>query len=245
MKVVSTIEARMSSTRLPGKVLRPLAGKPALEMMIERVRRSRRIHQVVVATTVNPADDVLEQLARRLAVSCFRGSEEDVLDRVLRAARSAAADVIVELTGDCPIIDPEVIDRVIDVYLEGSYDYVSNGLHKTTYPAGMETQVFATSVLAEVAHLTHDPADREHVSLYIYEHPERYKLHNVESGLPEKHRAPRLTLDTAEDYELIAAIYEELYPKKPAFSLDDVLRLFDRRPELLALNAAVLDKPVR
>src|SRR5207302_6357305 len=103
--------------------------------------------QIALATTVNPADDVLEQLARRLGVACFRGSEEDVLDRVLRTARSVAADVIVELTGDCPIIDPEVIDRVIDVYLANTYDYVSNGLWKNTFPDGMGTQVFSTTVL--------------------------------------------------------------------------------------------------
>jgi spore coat polysaccharide biosynthesis protein SpsF len=244
MKVVAIIEARMRSARLPGKVLRPAAGKPMLELLIERLRRGRRIDQIVVATTENPMDDVIEELTRRLDAGCFRGSEEDVLDRVLRAGQSVAADIIVEVTGDCPLADPEVIDRLVGVYLGKKYDYVANVL-KRTYPDGLDVQVFATALLAEVASLTQDPADREHVSLYIYEHPERYKLHNVESGLPEKYRAPRLTLDTAEDYELIAAIYEELYPKNPAFSLDDVLRLFDRRPELLALNAAVLDKPVR
>jgi spore coat polysaccharide biosynthesis protein SpsF len=244
MKVVSTIEARLRSSRLPGKVLRPAVGKPMLELLIERLRRARRIDEIVVATTDNPADDAIEELARRLGAGCFRGSEEDVLDRVLRAAQSVAADVIVEITGDCPLTDPRIVDRMVEVYLANKVDYVANVL-KRTYPDGLEVQVFATALLAEVASLTQDPADREHVSLYIYEHPERYQLHNVESHLPEKYWELRLTLDTPEDFELIAAIYHELYPKNPAFTLDDVLRLLDRRPELLALNAEIHDKPVR
>src|SRR5262249_58632314 len=190
---------------------------------------------IVVATTDTPADDAIEELARRLGVGCFRGSEDDVLDRVLRAAQSAAADAIVEITGDCPLVDPQVVDRLVDVYLANDYDYVANVL-KRTYPDGLDTQVFATSLLAEVARLTQDPADREHVSLYIYEHPERYRLHNVESDLPPKYWKLRLTLDTPEDFALIAAIYGELYPKNPAFTLSDVLRLLDRRPDLLALT---------
>ena len=244
MKVAALIEARMRSSRLPGKVLRPAAGKPMLELLIERLRRARWINEIVVATTDNPGDDAIEQLARRVGAGCFRGSEEDVLDRVLKAAQAAAADVIVEVTGDCPLADPEVVDRLIGVYLANQYDYVANVL-KRTYPDGFEVQVFATALLAEVASLTQDPADREHVSLYIYEHPERYKLHNVESDLPDKYWKLRLTLDTPEDYELIAAIYGELYPNNPAFSMKDVLRLLDRRPELLALNAQIQDKPVR
>jgi spore coat polysaccharide biosynthesis protein SpsF len=244
MKVVSTIEARMRSSRLPGKVLRPVLGRPMLELLIERLRRARRVDEIVVATTESPADNAIEELTRRLGVGCFRGSEEDVLDRVLRTAQSVKADVIVEITGDCPLIDPGVVDRLVEVYLANQYDYVANVL-KRTYPIGLDTQVFATAVLAEVASLTQDPADREHVSLYIYEHPQRYKLHNVESSLPKKYWDLRLTLDTPQDFELIAAIYHELYPKNPAFTLDDVLRLLDRRPDLLALNAEIQDKPVR
>ena len=116
---------------------------------------------------------------------------------------------------------------------------------RPTYPAGFEVQVFAVALLAEVATLTSDPTDHEHVSLYIYEHPERYRLHNVDSDLPEKYWGLRLTLDTAEDLALISSVYEALYPQNPAFGLTDVLRLLDRRPELLALNADVHDKPVR
>ncbi len=244
MKVVATVEARMRSSRLPGKVLLELAGKPALERLVERLRRARRVDQVVIATTDNPADAPIAELAERLGVGCFRGSEDDVLDRVLSAARAYAADVIVETTGDCPLLDPEVVDRVIEAYQAGGADYVSNVLERT-YPRGLDVQVFATAVLAEVAALTDDPADREHVSLYIYQHPEKFRLKNVASGLPERYHSLRLTLDTPEDLSLLRAVYEELSPSRPDFRLEDVLRLFDRRPELAALNSAVRQKQVR
>src|SRR5690606_13135731 len=154
------------------------------------------------------------------------------LDRVVRAAQAARADVIVEITGDCPLIDPGVIDQVIQTYLNNDYHYVSNNLRRT-YPRGLDTQVFARSVLKEVASLTQDPADREHVSLYIYEHPERYRCHNVDSGLPERFWDLRLTLDTPEDFQLLSAIFETLYPVNPEFTLRDVLDLLDRHPDWL------------
>jgi spore coat polysaccharide biosynthesis protein SpsF len=244
LHVVATIEARMNSSRLPGKVLRPILGRPALELLIERLRRARRVRQVVLATTSHGADDALECLAGRLGIACFRGSEEDVLDRVLRAAQHVAGDVIVEITGDSPLLDPEVIDRVVEAYLAGGYDYVSNN-RRHTYPLGLDAQVFSTATLAEVAQLTQDPADREHVSLYIYEHPQRYRIGNVESGLPPGCADVRLTLDTPEDLALITAIYEELYPSNPAFGLHDVLALLQRRPELRELNNHVRQRPAR
>ena len=170
MKIVATIEARMESSRLPGKTLSPILGRPMLELLLERVRRARRVDEVVVATTDHAADQPIEALARLLGAGCFRGSSDYVLDRVLRAAQAHQADLIVELTGDCPLLDPEVIDQVIEVFLSGEYDYVSNVLTRT-YPRGLDTQVFPVRVLQEVASLTQDPADRENVSLYIYEHP--------------------------------------------------------------------------
>ncbi len=244
MKTVITIEARMRSTRLSGKVLKLILGRPMLALMIERLQRVRQVDQIVVATTDNPADDPIADLACQQGVGLFRGSEEDVLDRVLRAARAANADVIVETTGDCPLIDPEVVDSVVGVYLANEFDYVSNTLCQT-FPGGLDTQVSSTAVLEQVASLTRDPVDHEHVSLYIYEHPERFSLHNVESGLPEKYWNLRLMVDTLEDFALISAIFEELYPKNPAFCLHDVLDLLDRRPELVEINQHVQPKPVR
>lgn len=244
MKVVAIIEARMKSTRLPGKNLRQILGKPMLEMLIERLRHCRMLHDIVVATTHDASDDVIEELTARLGVGCFRGSTDDVLDRVLRAAQSAGADVIVEITGDCPLTDPGVVDRGVEVFLENKYDYLSNGL-KLTYPIGIAVQVFAVKVLEEVSRLTQDPADREHVSLYIYEHPERYVLHNMESGLPEKYRNYRLTVDTPEDFALISAIFEALYPGNPAFDLGNILAFLDSNPSLLELNRNIQQRSAR
>lgn len=245
MKFVATIEARMASTRLPGKVLLPVAGQPLLAHLIERLQRVPRLDQIVIATTTNPEDEPIVHLAGKVGVGCFRGSEEDVLGRVLGAARAYRADVIVEITGDCPAIDPEIIQTCIDAYLETQADYVSNVL-SPTFPWGMDTQVFATDVLAQAdAATAGDAAAREHVSLYIYEHPDLYKLYNVSApaGLawPEVH----IELDTPEDYQLIKAIFESLYPKNPAFSLTEIIRFLRGNAELLGLNEHIKRKSAR
>jgi len=246
VRTVAIIQARMTSTRMPGKILSPILGKPMLELLIERLRRARRLDDVWVATTINATDDPTEQLAQRLGAGCFRGSELDVLDRVLKSAHAAAADVIVEITGDCPLIDPTVVDRLVETYFINHYDYVSNVLQRT-YPVGLDTQVFSTKVLQRVASLTDDPVDHEHVSIYIYEHPELFSLHNVTSGLVDGDEVGkmRLTVDTPEDFALIKAIYEDLYPSKPGFTLPDILDLLRRRPELLSLNQHIKAKRYR
>ncbi len=244
MKTVITIEARMGSTRLSGKVLRPVLGEPMLARMIERLRRVRKADGIVVATTVHAADDPIATLANDLGVGCHRGSEEDVLGRVLDAAQGAGADLIVETTADCPVIDPGVIDQLIHTFLSNQVDYCSNVLSHT-YPRGLDAQVFPVAVLADVATRTDDPADREHVSLYIYEHPERYRLLNVASGLADRDAEWRLTVDTLEDSVLINAIYGELYPVNPRFGLADMLDLLHRRPDLATLNQHVRQKAVR
>jgi len=244
MRIVATIEARMRSTRLPGKVLKPILGQPMLKLMIERLRLVRHLDDIVVATTVDSSCDAIEKLADKLKIRCFRGSEEDVLDRVLQAAREAQTDLIVETTGDCPLIDPTIVDFVIKTFLDNDVDYCSNILQRT-YPIGMDVQVFPLSVLETVAKLTDDPTDREHVSLYIYEHPERFRLLNVWSNLPSDAAELRLTVDTPEDFELITRIYEALYPMNPTFSLENILGLFERKPELQEINRYIKQKPIR
>ena len=244
MKTVAIIEARMTSTRLPGKIMLPVLGKPTLELLIERLKRSKLLDKIVIATTKNSTDDIVEHLADRIGVGCFRGSEDDVLDRVLCAAHAYEADVIVEITGDSPLIDPNILDQVVRIYLKNNLDYVSNDL-KVTYPHGMDVQVFSTAVLEKVARLTQDPIDHEHVSLYIYEHPEIFSLVNIESNLPEKYWNARLCLDTKEDFQLIKAIFELLYPKNPAFTLDDIVDLLETRKDLLELNQHIQNKKVR
>lgn len=244
MRIAIIIQARMRSSRLPGKVLRSVCGKPLLELMIERLRCVSEAQEIVVATTTDPSCDPIEAFTRRVGVGCYRGSEEDVLERVLLAAQQSRAHLIVETTGDCPLIDPETVSRVIQTFLAHSVEYCSNVLTRT-YPRGMDVQVFPTAVLEEVARLTSDPADREHVSLYIYEHPERFRLLNVESGLPADAAELRLTVDTPEDFALIKTIYETLYPTNPAFGLEDILELVTQRPELREMNRHILQKTVR
>lgn len=242
-RVAATIEARMTSTRLPGKVLKPCLGRPMLELMIERVRRARCLDGVVVCCTANAADDPIEELCRRIGAGVWRGSEEDVLARVLDGAKAHGIDTIVELTGDCPLMDPAIIEEVVAAYAGSDADYCANMIQRS-YPIGMDTQVFATAVLDDVARRTSDPTDHEHVSLYIYRHPEIYRLKGLVAPEPLFDPALRLTLDTAEDYALIQAVYERLYPVNPAFTLADILALLKADPALRALNDHVQHKTV-
>jgi spore coat polysaccharide biosynthesis protein SpsF len=244
MKIVCFIEARFRSTRLPGKVLKPILGKPMLELMIERLKRARTIDGIVVATTDQAADDGIAELAQRLNVGVFRGSEDDVLGRVLGAARAFQADVIVETTGDCPLHDPAIIDMVVSDFRIGGADFVSNVLKYTT-PRGTDVRVFTTAALDEINRSSADPADHEHVSLHFWEHPEKYTLRDVLIGLPPETAQLRLTVDTPEDFELVRQVYEALYPARPEFTLTDVLNLLARHPELAAINQTIQQKPVR
>ena len=243
-RIVCIIEARFRSVRLPGKVLMPILGKPMLGRVIERMRLARTVDAIVVATTDGGADDQVAAFVEASGASVFRGSEDDVLKRVAGAARAYDADVIVEITGDCPLIDPGLVDKVVGDFLIGGADFVSNILPHTT-PLGTDVRVFMADALAEIDRHSTDPADREHVSLHFWEHPERYRLRNVVTELPASVADVRLTVDTEEDLELARAIYQALYPANPAFSLSDVLSLLHQRPELLDLNRAVTQKAAR
>ncbi len=240
-RIVATIEARMTSSRFPGKVLMEACGKPMLQHMIERLQRVPSLDGIVVATTGNDADVPIVNLAQRMGVGFFQGSEYDVLLRVLHSARAYDIDVIVEMTGDCPLIDPVLVEDCIRGYQVAGVDYVSNVLERT-YPRGMDTQVFATEVLADVADRTDDPEDHEHVSIFIYSHPEIYSLKNM-AGPPElTNPGLGLTLDTPEDLELIRRIFEILYPDNPNFTLADILAVLKDNPALTELNAHVRRK---
>ncbi len=233
----------MTSSRLPGKVLAEAQGRPMLELMVERLKFVPELDEIVIATTVNATDDAVEGLARRLGVGVWRGSEDDVLVRVLDAATAHRADVIVELTGDCPLIDPVIVSRVIQRYRELGVDYVSNCL-EVTFPSGMETQVFARNILADVARRTSDPVDHEHVSYYIYTHPELYSLGNVAAEGIDARTDLRLTLDEPADLALIREVFTALRPQRADFSLGDIARFLDANPAIAALNAAVVEKNV-
>lgn len=228
----------MTSTRLPGKVLLPAAGKPMLAHLIRRLRATPSLDGIVLATTVNSADDVIEEFSKQVGVACFRGSEDDVMSRVIGAAQSVDADVVVEITGDCPVIDPELVEQTIRMFKAHDADYVSN-CHIRSYPIGMDTQVFSLAVLQRSAALTMDELDREHVTLHIRNHPEIFShVHLVAS--PEIHWPELgLTLDEAEDYELLRKVIAYFEPENPLFSCLDVVRLLRKNPQWVALNSAV------
>ena len=239
MKIVSTVEARIGSSRLPGKTLMKILGRPMLELLLERLKRSKLIDEIVIATTTNPKDEIIAELAKKTGVKCFRGSEEDVLARVLDAAKSVNADIIVEITADCPLIDPDVVDMTIREYLNNDYDYVCNvnapertPVLNSNFPSGLETQVFSVKVLEEVSRLTDDPSDREHVSIYIYMHPDEFKVFCIKA--PEELNYPKLWLSVEykEDFEVIKKIYESLYLKNPEFSFLDVIEFLKNDPVL-------------
>lgn len=235
-RVVASIEARMGSSRLPGKVLMDLRGRPALGRLLDRLRRSRHLNDIVLATTVAPVDDALVRFAESEGLRYFRGSENDVLNRVVEAHRMMGTDIIVEVTGDCPLLDPEVIDLGIETFLATPCDVVTNVM-KTSWPMGLDLQVFRFKELEQVDRDIHDPAVREHVSLYFYEHPKRYRIVNLEA--PENCRAPayRFQLDYVEDKQFIEAVFDRLLPVcGDTFRTLDIMTLLRREPELVTIN---------
>lgn len=217
-KVVATIECRMTSTRLPGKVLmEAVDGVSFLEYIANRIRRSSMVDEVVFATTTNRTDDPIEELANKIGIGCFRGSEDDVLGRVLGAAKSYNADVIVELHGDCPFVDPDIISQVVGLYIYNKCDYAKN-FEPNGYPDGLDVQVFSVGLLEEADRLGQTADDREHVSWYFRNRPERYK--HLTLPAPDSLRYPelRLTLDTQDDLKFIKSILPKLHNKNPNFS---------------------------
>ena len=241
MKTVIIVQARMTSTRLPGKVLKQVLGKPLLEYQIERLQRVKLANEIVIATTTNETDEPIVELCNRLAVAYFRGSEDDVLSRYYGAATAHKADLVVRVTSDCPLIDPQVIDTVIDYCLQNQshYDYVSNSLERT-YPRGMDTEVFSFSTLQQAFGEATAQPDREHVTPFIYRQPARYRLGHVIYSEDCSHH--RWTVDTPEDFELIQKIIEAVYPNQPNFTLEDCLRLLQEQPAWYLINSHIEQK---
>ena len=223
----------MGSSRLPGKVLKDIAGRPMLSYQMERLRRVKRAERIVVATTDQPADDAVERFCQKEKIACVRGSEHDVLARYHLAIERVPADVVVRITADCPLIDPAIVDEAIAAY---EPDYVSNML-ETTYPYGMAVEVFSAQALLEAHREAKDPAEREHVTPFIYRHPERYRLRSLTMAPNLSHH--RWTVDTPEDFELVSRLLKTL---KPHFTLQDVLAVLDEHPDWCAINAHVEQK---
>ncbi|HEU0258045.1 MAG TPA: glycosyltransferase family protein [Burkholderiales bacterium] len=233
MSTAIVVQARMGSSRLPGKVLKDIAGRPMLSYQMERLRRVKRAERIVVATTDQPADDAVERFCQKEKIACVRGSEHDVLARYHLAIERFPADVVVRITADCPLIDPAIVDEAIAAY---EPDYVSNML-ETTYPYGMAVEVFSAQALREAHREAKDPAEREHVTPFIYRHPERYRLRSLTMAPNLSHH--RWTVDTPEDFELVSRLLKTL---KPHFTLQDVLAVLDKHPDWCAINAHVEQK---
>jgi spore coat polysaccharide biosynthesis protein SpsF len=242
MNTIVIVQARMTSTRLPGKVLLEVAGKSLLEYQIERLRRAELADSIVVATTVNAADQPIVALCERLAVPVSRGSEHDVLARYHDCALAHRADVVVRVTSDCPVIDPQVLDATIDCYRRGQFDYVSNSLERS-FPRGLDAEVFTFRALAEAHAEAIDEEEREHVTPFLYRRPQRYRLGNFAS--PHDLSGHRWTVDTPEDFALVSRLIGTLYPVLPRFALQDMLAWLKGHPEVSALNAHVEQKALK
>ncbi len=241
MKIVATIEARMSSSRLPGKVLLPVLGETMLSFLLHRLKSVPSLDGIILATTVNAADDVLEQFAEKQNILCYRGSEEDVMLRVVQAGKKAGADLIVEITGDCPIIDPEIVEQTIRIFQKNNCAYASNAHHRS-YPDGMDVQVFLLNTLEKSMGMTNSPLDREHVTLHIRNHPEIFPAVHLISP-PELDRPSLgLTLDEPRDYELLKKIIEHFGSKNRLFSCRETLELLKQNPDWIEINKHVLRK---
>lgn len=239
MKVVAIVQARLGSTRLPRKVLLDIEGKPMLARVMNRLRRAQKVDAVIVATTVEPQDQQLAEFCETHGWPVYRGSHHDVLDRYYRAASEHSADVIVRITSDCPLVDPEVVDAVIRKLRETKADYASN-VAPRTFPRGLDTEVFSFATLEQLWREDQNPAWREHVTTLVHKMPEQFRVANVVAETDCSHL--RWTVDTPEDIELVRRIYRHF--QRDAFGWRDALALIEEHPEWSDLNRHIEQKKV-
>ncbi|WP_035302558.1 glycosyltransferase family protein [Clostridium sp. DL-VIII] len=244
MNVVCIIQARVGSTRLPGKVLKKICGKTVLEHDIDRLKRVKNISKIIIATTTLEKDNSIVEEANRLEITYYRGSEEDVLSRYYYAAKEINADIVVRVTSDCPLIDSEATEKIIQFYKCNSekYDYVSNTIDRT-YPRGLDTEVFSFKALEKAFNEAELQRDREHVTPYIWDNSSLFRLYQYKNDID--YSGLRWTLDTIEDFELISSIYNMLYFEKGnKFNMNDIIELYKKNPELKEINKYVEQKKI-
>lgn len=231
---IAILQARMSSTRLPGKVLMELAGKPMLLQQIERIQESSLIDQLIVATSKKKGDDCIEEMCVSNKIACYRGSLDNVLDRFYQISLQYQPKNIVRITGDCPLIDARVIDQVIELHMKNKNDYTSNTI-ETTFPDGLDVEVFTKETLDCIYKQANRPSLKEHVTLYVNENRSLFKLGNLrnDKNLSDQ----RWTVDEPEDYAFVTEIYNKLYTCNPKFTFQDVVALLEERPELNHINS--------
>ncbi len=240
MQVVAIVQARMGSTRLPGKVMLPLLGQPILTRVVRRTARARTLNDVIVATTTRPEDDAIVALMEAEGRPVVRGSETDLLDRYLQAALAHDADVVVRVTADCPLIDPDVIDRTVLAFQAGDVAYASNTLEPRTYPRGLDVEVIARAALERAGREDRDPAWREHATPYIYRHPDTFRLLRVPAE--DDHADQRWSVDTQEDFALVERIYDAL--GRDDFSWREALAVVEAHPAWVSINRHIAQKAV-
>lgn len=234
MNIVAIIQARLGSARLPNKILKKLDGQTLLEFLINRLKYSKKISRIVLATTDKKTDDMLVECAKKLGIGCYRGSEEDVLDRTYNAAKQHSADIVVRITSDCPLNDPKLIDSMIDEFLHSNPDYLCNR-KPPTFPDGFDIEIFSFRSLEKAWKEAKFRFEREHVTPYISEHADMFRVKSIFYKKDYSHI--RLTIDYEEDFELVKKVYDALYPKNRQFTLEDILDFLDKNPELLKINA--------
>jgi spore coat polysaccharide biosynthesis protein SpsF len=235
-KILGVLQARTSSSRLPGKVLLPILGQPMILRQIERLKRVRCMDSLVLATSTDPSDDALAASVAASGVPVYRGSLDNVLERFIGAAAPFHPEWVVRLTGDCPLADPQLIDRLISDTLAVRADYGSTAL-APTFPDGLDAEIVRFDLLRQIACEPRTSAEREHVTLAIHRNPDLFQLHSV-TGSPDL-SAMRWTVDEPRDLAFVSAVYEALYPSNPVFGTDDILRLLQQRPELAGLNGDI------
>ena len=242
MKIVASIQARLGSTRLPGKVLKEINGKPILWHHIQRLKCSRLLDDIIVATTTNKKDDEIVEFCKQYGISYYRGSEDDVLDRIASMIEENNIDIHVECFGDSPLTDPHIVDEIVGYYLKykNDYDFVSNSL-TTTYPPGQEVLVYDGKCLIEAnKNISKNEPLREHVSIHITQHPDKYKMKNLEAPHYYNHPEIYLEVDTPEDFEMVSAIFNHFESKGLLhFSLAQILDFLSQNDELVNLNNKV------
>lgn len=239
IKIVTVIQARSGSSRLANKIFLTLTGKPLLYRMFERVAASELKGTIVIATTTESSDDNVESFCKDHKINIYRGHQTDLLDRHYQAAKIFSADAVIKIPSDCPLIDSKVIDKVIQFYLSNinNYDYVSN-LHPATYPDGNDVEIMSFNALEKAWNNAEREFEREHTTPFIWENPDKFRIGNVlwETGF-DYSMTHRFTIDYPEDYEFIKKVYDELYPKKPDFSLEDILNLLNENKEIKKINS--------
>lgn len=236
--IVAIVQARMLSTRLPGKVLKDIGGRTVLERVINRLERCTALTSIVVATTTQSVDDAIVLACVDMNVTCTRGSEQDVLDRYYRTAKKINADYVVRITSDCPLIDPELVDRTVEVFFEQQADYASNSISRT-YPRGLDAEVFSFSGLERAWKKATRDYEREHVTPYLYDHPEIFRIASLTNPIDFSHH--RWTLDTVEDLTLIRELYARL-GNRGHFHWHEAIAAAEREPALFHLNSHVVQK---